>query len=618
MYILGISAYYHDSAATLLHNDKIVAAAQEERFTRVKHDASFPVNAIKYCLEFAQINISDIEAIAFYDKPFLKFERLIETYANNIPRGLPSFLKAVPVWTKEKLFLKKIINDELKKIGTLKKIDAPVLFPEHHLSHAASAFFASSFSTSAILVVDGVGEWATTTIAFGENNKITTLKELHFPHSLGLLYSAITYYCGFKVNSGEYKLMGLSPYAIDDDEVNRLERIISHVFCNVYRDGSFELNQKYFTYASGLRMVNHKKWATCLGFPPRKPESEIDPCYCNLAMATQRFINHVMLSLATQAKNLTGADRICLAGGVALNCVANSEIQKSNMFKEIFVQPAAGDAGGSLGAALATYYIYFGKERIVQENNIMQGCLLGPAVSDTRVEKFAEKNKAVYNKFETTAQMTTRVAELLSEGKIVGWFQGRMEFGPRALGARSILADARIPDMQKKLNLKIKARESFRPFAPAVLEEDAAAYFAINNPSPFMLFTYQISPNLKKTISDHGNGSLQDRANMLRSSLPAITHIDYSARVQTVNKTDNELLWHLLQAFKKITGVPVLINTSFNRRGEPIVCTFKDAYLCFMETEMDFLVAGNYLFDKKAQPAVNLKDHKKSDSFIPD
>jgi carbamoyltransferase len=618
MYILGISAYYHDSAATLLHNDKIIAAAQEERFTRVKHDASFPVNAIKYCLEFAQINISDIEAIAFYDKPFLKFERLIETYANNIPRGLPSFLKAVPVWTKEKLFLKKIINDELKKIGTLKKIDAPVLFPEHHLSHAASAFFASSFSTSAILVVDGVGEWATTTIAFGENNKITTLKELHFPHSLGLLYSAITYYCGFKVNSGEYKLMGLSPYAIDDDEVNRLERIISHVFCNVYRDGSFELNQKYFTYASGLRMVNHKKWATCLGFPPRKPESEIDPCYCNLAMATQRFINHVMLSLATQAKNLTGADRICLAGGVALNCVANSEIQKSNMFKEIFVQPAAGDAGGSLGAALATYYIYFGKERIVQENNIMQGCLLGPAVSDTRVEKFAEKNKAVYNKFETTAQMTTRVAELLSEGKIVGWFQGRMEFGPRALGARSILADARIPDMQKKLNLKIKARESFRPFAPAVLEEDAAAYFAINNPSPFMLFTYQISPNLKKTISDHGNGSLQDRANMLRSSLPAITHIDYSARVQTVNKADNELLWHLLQAFKTITGVPVLINTSFNRRGEPIVCTFKDAYLCFMETEMDFLVAGNYLFDKKAQPAVNLKDHKKSDSFIPD
>ncbi|MGZ8552660.1 MAG: carbamoyltransferase family protein, partial [Chitinophagaceae bacterium] len=574
--------------------------------------------AIKYCLEYSHISISDISAIAFYDKPFLKFERLIETYVNNVPKGLGSFLKAVPVWTKEKLFLKKIIRDELKKMGNLKKIDAPILFPEHHLSHAASAFFASPFRTSAILVADGVGEWATTTIAFGENNKITILKELHFPHSVGLLYSSVTYYCGFKVNSGEYKLMGLSPYATDEEEVNRLEKIINSVFCTVYPDGSIELNQEYFTYASGLRMVNDKKWTSYLGFPRRKPESEIDPCYCNLAMAVQRFINQVMLSLATEAKKLTGDNHFCLAGGVALNCVANSVILESNLFEKIFVQPAAGDAGGSLGAALATYYIYFGNQRAVQENNIMQGCLLGPAIPDFAIERFAEKHKAPYNKFDTVEQMTYGVAGLLSEGKVVGWFQGRMEFGPRALGARSILADARIPDMQKKLNLKIKARESFRPFAPAVLEENAADYFEMNNPSPFMLFTYPIRQNLKKPVADPGKGSLQDRVNSLRSSLPAITHIDYSARVQTVNKADNELFWNLLQAFNNITGVPVLINTSFNRRGEPIVCSLKDAYFCFMESEMDFLVAGNYLFDKKAQPVASLKDYKKSESFIPD
>ncbi|MBS1668122.1 MAG: carbamoyltransferase [Bacteroidetes bacterium] len=595
MYILGISAFYHDSAAAIIKDGEILAAAQEERFTRVKHDSSFPSNAIRFCLDFVGTEIESIDAISFYDKPFLKFERLIETYTNNVPKGLDSFLKAIPVWGKEKLFLKKIIKDELKKL-TGNKIDSKkLLFPEHHLSHAASCFYCSPFNDSAILIADGVGEWATTTLAIGYGNSIKVLKEIHFPNSIGLLYSAVTYYCGFKVNSGEYKLMGLAPYGNNPKEVERIEQIIRSHFCTVFEDGSISLNQDYFNYATGLRMVNEPKWAKLLGFPRRREETEITGHYCHLAKAIQQLVNDVMCKLARHVKEITGAENLCMAGGVALNCVSNAAIWNTQLFKNIYIQPAAGDAGGAIGSALAAHCIFFNNKRSFPKPNIY----LGPAYQTDEVEKFARNQQAVYSYIEDEQSLVEKAADYLSEGKVVGWFQGRMEFGPRALGARSILADPRISGMQKKMNLKIKCRESFRPFAPSVLAEKANEYFDIDRPSPYMLYVFPVRNRIDH--ADPVDETIQNRINQVRSELPAITHVDFSARVQTVSKENNPRFHRLLETFDKITGCPVLINTSFNRRGEPIVCSIADAYTCFLETEMDVLIIENCIFIKQSQ-----------------
>ncbi|MEO6538717.1 MAG: carbamoyltransferase N-terminal domain-containing protein [Ferruginibacter sp.] len=605
MYILGISAYYHDSAAAIIYNGEIIAAAQEERFTRIKHDDAFPSKAITFCLEFAGINLNEVDTITFYDKPFLKFERLIETYVGNAPRGFISFLKAIPVWTKQKLFLKKIIKEELKKIAGCDLKNIKIVFTEHHLSHAAGAYFTSPFREAAILIVDGVGEWVTTTLAIGKENSIEILKEIHYPHSVGLLYSAVTYYCGFKVNSGEYKLMGLSPYGTDINEVNRLEQIILNNFCTVHADGSIELNQHYFTFSTGLKMIDKKKWSDLLGFAPRVPETEISMQYCNLAMAIQRIINDILCKLAAHLQEITHSKNLCISGGVALNCVANKAIADLNIYSEIYVQPAAGDAGGALGCALATYHIYFEKSRLEPNPEIANNCFLGPSFTNEEVIKFANQRNVPFRFIENDDELANKVAGLLAHGNIAGWFKGRMEYGPRALGARSILADPRIADMQKKLNLKIKFRESFRPFAPAVMEERAGEYFEIKMPSPFMLFTFPVKQAYD--VVDDNTASIQQKINGLRSPLPSITHVDNSARVQTVNKKDNFAFYKLLQAFYNATGCAVLINTSFNRRGEPIVCTLKDAYECFMETEMDYLVIENCLFEKKSQPLLTDK-----------
>ena len=492
MYILGISAYYHDSAAALMFNGKVIAAAQEERFTRIKHDESVPINAIMFCLQYAEIGIEDIECVTFYDKPFLKFERLIETYISNVPKGLISFIKAIPIWTKQKLFLKKIIKDELNKISKKGNFKVKILFTEHHLSHAAGAFFTSSFKEAAILVVDGVGEWATTTLAKGNNNSIEIIKELHYPDSIGLLYSAFTFYCGFKVNSGEYKLMGLSPYATNLLEVERLKNLIIENICTIFNDGSIKLNQSFFTYSTGLKMLDDRKWIKLFGFPNRKAESEIGEQYCNLAKAIQLVINDIMCKLATHIHSKTGLTNLCISGGVALNCVSNKSILDLNLFEEIYIQPAAGDAGGCIGAALATHFIYKNNSREVEKDTLQNNCLLGPSFSNESVIKFANKIDAAYTFIENKKDLFDTTAKLLAEGNIIGWFNGKMEFGPRALGSRSILADARNKNMQSKLNLKIKYRESFRPFAPTILEDKAQEYFEINKASKYMLFVYNV------------------------------------------------------------------------------------------------------------------------------
>ena len=605
MNILGISAYYHDSAAALLQDGQIVAAAQEERFTRRKQDPAFPLQAITYCLHEAGLQLTDIDAVAFYDKPFLKFERLLETYYAFAPNGLRSFLTAMPVWLREKLFLKRLLRQELAKLDKEAAKKLKLLFPEHHLSHAASAFYPSGLEEAAILTVDGVGEWATTSLAWGRDKEITVLKELRFPHSLGLLYSAVTYYLGFKVNSGEYKVMGLAPYGnLQSENTQNYIRLIKRTLVQVQEDGSIWLNQKYFNYATGLTMVPDPKWENLFGFPRRQPESGLEQKHCDMALAIQTVTEEIMLKLAREVKQLTNSPNLCLAGGVALNSVANGKLQNSGLFRQIFIQPAAGDAGGAVGAALAAHHLYFNQDRTsMPGKDAMQGTYLGPAFSDAAVSELIKKYRAVGELVPNHETLTVKTAALLAEGNIVGWFQGRMEFGPRALGNRSILADPRNPEMQKKLNLSIKYRESFRPFAPAVLAEDAHQYFELPTPSPYMLLVQPVKPTLRLPLPPYfADLPLAEKLYYKRSALPAITHIDFSARIQTVHPETNPLFWHLLQAFKKLTGYGLLVNTSFNVRGEPIVCTPDDAYTCFMRTQMDYLVIGNYIFAKAQQP----------------
>jgi carbamoyltransferase len=612
--ILGISAYYHDSAAAIIQNGEIIAAAQEERFTRKKHDPSFPSNAVRFCLQYSGCAIPELDAIVFYDKPLLKFERLLETYYAFSPKGLKSFVTAMPVWIKEKLFLKRLIYEELAKIESVDKKKVKLLFPEHHLSHAASAFYPSPFSKAAILTIDGVGEWATASICYGEGKKITILKELHFPHSLGLLYSAFTYFLGFRVNSGEYKLMGLAPYGNPQlESVKKYYSIITEKLIDIKNDGSIWLNQDYFDYSTGLRMVNADKWKDLFGFPKRESEADLQQHHCDLGLAIQQVTEVIVLKMAKEAKRITNAEYLCMAGGVALNCVANGKILKEGIYKDIFFQPAAGDAGGALGAALSAYHIYFDKERIAPKApDSMKGSYLGPEYSGLDVQLMSKKYKADHTSYDDFSELCDEVASLLREGKVIGWMQGRMEFGPRALGARSILGDARNPDMQKKLNLKIKYRESFRPFAPSVLDEDCSQYFENISYSPYMLLVGPVKEERRNNLPENYEIlPLKDKLYYLRSDLPAITHIDFSARIQTVHKDTNPKYWQLISAFNKLTGYSVIVNTSFNVRGEPIVCTPEDAYRCFMRTEMDFLVIGNYLFDKSDQPKWNeIKDWK--------
>lgn len=605
MKILGISAFYHDSAAAIIDDGKILAAAQEERFTRKKHDPAFPTKAVKFCLSHSGFSIDELDAIVFYDKPLLKFERLLETYYGFAPKGLRSFLAAIPVWIREKMFLKRILHEEFSKIEKYKKSKLKLLFPEHHLSHAASAFYPSSYEDAAVLTIDGVGEWSTASICHGQKNKITVLKELFFPHSLGLLYSAFTYYLGFKVNSGEYKLMGLAPYGNPKSgSVKKYSGLIKNNLIDIKEDGSIWLNQNYFNYATGLRMVHDNLFEKLFGFPRREAEAEMQQHHCNLALAIQNVTEEIVFKMAQEAKRLTGSKNLCLAGGVALNCVANGKLLRKKIFENIFIQPAAGDAGGALGGALAAYYIYFGKERIVSRNlDEMNGSYLGPEFSDIETELMSRKHKAVFHKFENFDSLSEKVASVLSEGNVVGWMQGRMEFGPRALGNRSILGDARNPEMQKKLNLKIKYREGFRPFAPAVLVEENSKFFELDCPSPYMLLVADVVKSRRKDLPEnYYELPFWERLYFTRSDVQSITHLDFSARVQTVHKETNFRFWNLLNKFNEKTGFGILVNTSFNVRGEPIVCTPEDAYRCFMRTEMDYLVVGNFLFAKTEQP----------------
>jgi carbamoyltransferase len=606
--ILGISAYYHDSAAALLVDGKIVAAAHEERFTREKHTSEFPHYAIRYCLEEGGVKINDLDCVAFYDKPYLKFERLLETYHAFTPQGLTSFISAIPVWIKEKLFMRKMLKDSIAKLGNGK---VTFVFPEHHLSHAASAFYPSPFEEAAILTVDGVGEWATTTIGSGQDNSIKILRELDFPHSVGLLYSAFTYYCGFKVNSGEYKLMGLAPYGHTESKQTKLfKQIILNHLVDVREDGSILLNMEYFNYATGLTMCRNEKWMELFGIPRRKQESELDQPYMDMALAIQQVTEEILYLLAKTAKKLTGSKNLVMAGGVALNCVANGKLLKKNIFENIWIQPAAGDAGGALGAAYAAWHIGQNRPRHVsQGNDAMEGAYLGPEYGTDDIKRTARKFNAPNTHYEDNGELCKVTADLLEHGLVVGWFQGRMEYGPRALGNRSILGNPCMPDTQKKLNLKIKYREGFRPFAPAVLEEDIAEYFALDHPSPYMLLVAQVhEKRIKPLPVDYHQLKMYERLYHLRSDVPSITHIDFSARIQSVNKRTNERFWNLINAFKQKTGYGLVVNTSFNVRGEPIVCTPEDAYRCFMRTEMDYLIMGDFIFDKKAQPQISETD----------
>lgn len=601
--ILGISAFYHDSAAALVQNGIVTAAVHEERFTRKKHDAAFPKNAIKYCLQYSGLELAELDAIVFYDKPLLKFERLLETYYSFAPRGLRSFITAMPIWTKEKMFLKKILRDELNTIGDFNKKSTPLLFPEHHLSHAASAFYPSPYQEAAILTIDGVGEWATASIAHGKGKQISVLKELHFPHSLGLLYSAFTYFLGFRVNNGEYKLMGLAPYGnAQSRAVASYLQKIKNTLVDLKEDGSLWLNQQYFNYAAGLTMVPHKKWEKLFGFAKRNEDSALEQQHCNLAIAVQLFTEEVVQKMAAEAKRLTNAQYLCLAGGVALNCVANGKLLHSGLFKNIYIQPAAGDAGGSLGAALSAHHIYFNEERYIdkQGNDAMSGAYLGPAYSDLTIEQTARKFKQNFQYFNNEAELLQMTAKLIAEGNAIGWFQGRMEYGPRALGSRSILGDARNEEMQRKLNLKIKYRESFRPFAPSVLAEDCQTYFDLATNSPYMLLVAKVKSERRNVLpNNYHDLPIKEKLYYKRSDIPAVTHIDFTARVQTVHRATNPKYWRLLQAFKQLTGYSLVVNTSFNVRGEPIVNSPADALNCFLNTEMDYLVMNNYLFTKE-------------------
>ncbi|MBX2815708.1 MAG: carbamoyltransferase [Saprospiraceae bacterium] len=605
MSILGISAFYHDAAAALIIDGEIIAAAQEERFTREKHTAAFPVHAIRYCLAEGGLLVDDLDAVVFYDKPLLKFERLLETYYAHAPRGLMSFLKAMPVWLHEKLFLKKLMRDGLAEVSAYDRKALTLLFSEHHLSHAASAFFPSPYETAAILTIDGVGEWATASICHGQGSSIQTLQELRFPHSVGLLYSAFTYFLGFKVNSGEYKLMGLAPYGDPEsaETLGFVKKIKEHLVV-IHEDGSIQLQQSYFRYATRLRMIDERRWAALFGMPRRLPESKIDQHHANLALAIQQVTEDIVLQMARNALALTQEEHLCLAGGVALNCVANGKLDRANLFESCFIQPAAGDAGGALGAALAVYHMHFKKGRSPQAPDGLKGSLLGPSYSNEEVNKMNRKQGWDAQFFESETDLVKTTAELLADGLVVGWFQGRMEYGPRALGNRSILADPRTPGMQQTLNLKIKFRERFRPFAPAVLEEDSGSLFALDHASPYMLMTAEVVHSARTALPPQFKDlPWQEKLQVGLSEVSAVTHVDYSARVQTVDSHRNPRFHKLLLAFKTLTKCPALVNTSFNVRGEPIVCTPEDAYACFIATGMDALVINDYLYLKQESKA---------------
>ena len=608
--ILGISAFYHDSAAALVRDGDIVAAAQEERFSRKKHDARFPQHAVRYCLSEAGISLAQVDHVVFYDKPLVKFERLLETYLAYAPGGFRSFLASMPVWLKEKLYLKHLLRKELSALGGMPEKELPqLLFTEHHQSHAASAFFPSPFEKAAVMCLDGVGEWATSSVWQGDGNTLTPLWEIDFPHSLGLLYSAFTYYTGFKVNSGEYKVMGLAPYG----EARYVDTILEHVL-DLKEDGSFKLNMDLFNYATGLTMTN-ERFHALFGGPPRQPESPLEQHHMDLAKSIQAVTEEVVLRLARSVHKETGNDYLCLAGGVALNCVANGRIQREGPYKDIWIQPAAGDAGGALGAALAIWHQYLEKQRHLNGAlDGMKGAYLGPRFErdDTRARLDAAGAK--YTLLEDD-QLIPRVAQILAEENVVGWMQGRMEFGPRALGGRSIIGDPRSVKMQSVMNLKIKYRESFRPFAPSVLYEKVSDYFEHQGPSPYMLITAPVQESIRIPMTEEQQKLFGiAKLNVPRSSLPAITHVDYSARIQTVHQETNPRYHALLRTFEALTGCPVLVNTSFNVRGEPIVCTPEDAYRCFMRTEMDYLVVENFLMAKADQP-VQQKDESWKSEF---
>lgn len=649
MKILGISAFYHDSAAALVSDGEIVAAAQEERFSRKKHDARFPAKAIAYCLQAGDVPLQQLDRIVFYDKPLLKFERLLETYLSYAPRGFRSFLAAMPIWLKEKLYLKSLLKKELATLGECKTSQLPpLMFAEHHQSHAASAFFPSPFERAAVLCLDGVGEWATTTAWLGEGNQLTPQWQIDFPHSLGLLYSAFTYYTGFKVNSGEYKLMGLAPYG----EPKYIDRILEQLI-DLHDDGTFRLNMAYFNYANGLTMTN-RRFDTLFGSPPRQPESELTQREMDIASSIQWVTEEVVLRLANTVQAEMDVDYLCLAGGVALNCVANGRVVRESNLKDIWIQPAAGDAGGALGAALAVWHQYDEQPRwlpsrdrplaVVGEklavaqiaakdspefpsssatdtqyaefspDDRMKGAYLGPSFSEAEILDYLKVIKAPFHRFNCDSELMPRVAEILAQENVVGWFQGRMEFGPRALGGRSIIGDPRSPKMQSVMNLKIKYRESFRPFAPSVLADRVGDYFELDRPSPYMLLVAMVKEDLRMPMSAEQQQLFGiQKLNVPRSQIPAITHVDYSARIQTVHKQTNPRYYELIRHFETLTGCAVLVNTSFNVRGEPIVCTPEDAYRCFMRTEMDYLVLENVLLAKEEQPAWERDDSWKTE-----
>jgi carbamoyltransferase len=598
MKILGISAYYHDSAATIIDNGNIIAAAQEERFTTLKNDASFPTQAIAFCLKQANTKLNELDAIVFYDKPFLKFERLLDTYFNNAPKGWLSFITAMPVWLKEKLFLKSTLKKNLSKIDNdLDWNKTPLLFSNHHLSHAASAFFASGFDEAAILTIDGVGEWATASIGNGKSNQINALQEMHFPHSLGLLYSAFTYFLGFEVNAGEYKVMGLAPYADAHEElVKQYMDIMYAKLVTVFEDGSITLNQTYFKYATSLRMIDEKKFEALFDLKRRLPHEELTSKHIALAQALQQVLENVVMRMAKQAKTLTQSDNLCLAGGVALNGVANGKLHESGLFKNIFIQPAAGDAGGALGAALAAYHMHFKQLRTLQKPDAVKGSLLGPSFSAQEITHAINEASLKYTYYDST-ELIAETAKRLLAGQVIGWFDGRMEFGPRALGARSIIANPLLGNMQSKLNLKVKKRESFRPFAPIMLQTEFERLFGQKHTSDYMLFVHKILPQYQTQPSSIGN-SLIETINQQRSVLPAITHVDFSSRIQTINPTVNPKMAQLLTAFKAQTGYGVLINTSFNVNNQPIVCTPQQAINCFIHTDIDCLILDGHLIEK--------------------
>lgn len=604
MIVLGISALYHDSAAALLRDGDIVSAAQEERFTRKKHDAAFPRHAIEYCLNAAGIKAEEIDHVAFYDKPFLKFERLLETYVAFAPQGFASFQKAIPVWLREKLFLKDLLLTELKLLSTDIDWESRLRFSEHHLSHAASAFFPSPFEEAAVLTMDGVGEWATTSLAIGRGNTLEIIKEIHFPHSIGLLYSAFTYYTGFKVNSGEYKVMGLAPYG----EPRYVDKIFDHLI-DLKADGSFRLDQSYFNYCTGLTMTS-PKFHALFGGDPRLATEPLTQHHMDLAASVQAATERVVITLARAIRKETGMRHLCLAGGVALNCVANGKVLRDAQFDDIWIQPAAGDAGGALGAALAVQHIQIGHERKVAKKDAMQGSYLGPSFEQGEIERRLNAAGAKFRVL-SDADLFDNSAQALVEGKALGWFQGRMEFGPRALGGRSIIGDPRSPSMQKTLNLKVKYRESFRPFAPSVLQEDVSNWFDLEGESPYMLLVADVKEDHRRlmTEAEHALFGI-DKLNVPRSSIPAVTHVDYSARIQTVSAETNPKYHALISRFKVLTGCPVVVNTSFNVRGEPIVCTPEDAFRCFMGSEIEVLAVGNCLLLKDQQDPRLKLDYK--------